>query len=195
MLLRELILRTRSVRRFLQDRSVALSSLEELVDLARLSASASNVQPLKFILSTDPDTNTRIFPHTSWAGYLEEWEGPAEGERPAAWIIILGDETLRDSFGCDHGIAAWSIALGAAEQGLGTCIMGSVEEEGLRAALEVPDHLRVLLALALGEPAEEVRLENLRAPGGDIRYWRDGEGVHHVPKRPLDELVVARYGG
>ncbi|MFO7767888.1 MAG: nitroreductase family protein [bacterium] len=194
MTLRELILKTRSTRRFRQDREVTLAALREIADLARISASASNLQPLKFILSTDPSTNAAIFPHTAWAGYLEEWEGPPEGERPAAWVIILGDTTLRDTFGCDHGIAAWSMALGAAEKGLGTCIIGSLEVAGLREALEIPGHLRILLALGMGEPAEEIRLEDLQAPGGDIRYWRDREGVHHVPKRPLEELVLKTYG-
>ncbi len=179
----------RSYRRFQEDRPVDGKLLRELIGLARLSPSAGNLQPLKYIISTDPDTNRKIFPTTAWAGYLRDWPGPAEGERPAAYIIILGDTEISRNFGCDHGIAAQSIMLGAAEKGLGGCMIGSIEREELRRALEIPERYEILLILALGHPGEKVVLEDI-GPGGDIRYYRDSEGVHHVPKRPLDELIL-----
>ena len=165
-----------------------------MVNLARLSASAANLQPLKYILSCDPGTNARIFPHTRWAGYLKGWPGPVEGERPAAYIVILGDTEIRKSFGCDHGIAAQSIMLGAAERGLGGCMIGSIDRDALRQALDIPGQYECLLVLALGKPKETVVLEEV-GPDGDIKYYRDDEGVHHVPKRPLDELILRTYGG
>ena len=126
-MLEDLIRKNRSYRRFHQDVAVDIEMLRALVDLARLSASGSNLQPLKYILSCEPETNARIFPHTRWAGYLKDWSGPAEGERPSAYIIILGDTEIRKSFGCDHGIAAQSIMLGATERGLGGCMIGSID--------------------------------------------------------------------
>ena len=159
------------------------------MDLARLSASAANRQPLKYILSCDPKRNVLIFPHLAWAGYLKDWGGPQEGERPSAYIIILGDKEISRSFGCDHGIAAQSILLGAVERGLGGCIIGSIRREKLRQALQIPDRYEILLVLALGKPKEKVVIETL-GPDGDIRYWRDKEGVHHVPKRSLDEIII-----
>ncbi|HDQ73520.1 MAG TPA: nitroreductase family protein [Chloroflexi bacterium] len=192
-MLKDLIRKNRSYRRFDQTVPVALDTLREIVDLARLSASGSNLQPLKYVLSCDPDLNARVFPHTRWAGYLKDWKGPAEGERPAAYVVILGDREIRPEFGCDHGIAAQSMMLGAAEQGLGGCMLGALDRQGLRETLEIPERYEILLVLALGKPAEEVVLEDV-GPDGDVKYYRDEDGVHHVPKRPLDEVVLKTFG-
>ena len=188
-MIRDLIIATRSVRRFHQSTAVDLETLRQLVDLARLSASAANLQPLKYILSCDRERNALIFPLLAWAGYLKDWPGPVEGERPAAYIVILGDKDLRQSFDCDHGIAAQSILLGATERGLAGCIIASVQRRELREALAIPEHLEILLVLALGRAKEKVVIEPV-GPEGDIKYWRDADGVHHVPKRALDEIVV-----
>jgi nitroreductase len=133
-MIRDLILKNRSYRRFHQEVDIKRETLRELVDLARLSPSARNAQPLKYILSCEPQRNSLIFPHLAWAGYIKGWSGPCEGERPSAYIIILGDTEIRQSFGCDHGVAAQS--------------------------------------------------------SGDTKYWRDSNGVHHVPKRPLDDIII-----
>ena len=188
-MLKDLILNNRSYRRFQENVPLSIETLRELVDLARLSASAANSQPLKYILSCDPSKNALIFPHLAWAAYLEDWPGPAEGERPSAYIIILGDTAITRNFHCDHGIAAQSILLGAAEKGLGGCMIGSIKRDHLRAALHLPDRYEILLVLALGKPKEEVVLETVR-PDGDVKYWRDAGGIHHVPKRALDDLIV-----
>jgi len=189
---KELLLQTRSYRRFDQGRPVSLDTLRELVDLARQAASGSNIQPLKYILSADADTNARIFPCTRWAGYLKDWAGPAKGERPAAYIIILGDTELRQEFSTDLGIAAQTIMLGATERGLGGCMIGSIDRPALRDILQVRERYEILLLLALGKPAETVVLEPV-GPDGSIRYYRDGDDVHHVPKRSLKEIIVSTY--
>ena len=110
-------------------------------------------------------------------------------ERPSAYVIILGDTAIARNFGCDHGIAAQTILLGATEKGLGGCMIGNIRREELRNALSVPEHLEILLVLALGKPVEEVVIEPVAADG-KIRYWRDSDGVHHVPKRALDDIIV-----
>lgn len=187
-MLRELIVRNRSCRRFHEDVGVERETLVELVDLARLSPSAGNLQPLKYMLSFDPAANALIFPCLAWAAYLKDWPGPAPGERPAAYIIVLGDTEISASFGCDHGIAAQSILLGAAEMGLAACILGSINREALRKAVDLPQRCEILLVLALGKPKETVILETV-PDSGDVRYWRDGSGVHHVPKRRLEDII------
>jgi nitroreductase len=187
--IRELLRRSRSYRRFFEENRIEREVLEELVDASRYAPSAANRQPLKYILSYEPAKNELIFPHLTWAGYLEDWPGPVEGERPAAYIIILGDTAVHPSFGCDHGIAAQTILLAAAEQGIGGCIIGSIDRKALRSALALPERYEMLLVLALGRPKEQVVLEET-APDGDIRYWRGSDGVHYVPKRPLDELIL-----
>lgn len=188
-LLRDLVARSRSYRRFDESEPVSLDTLRELVDLARLAPSASNRQPLKYILSADRERNELIFPCLGWAGFLRDWGGPAQGERPTAYIVILGDTEIRNDFGCDHGIAAQTIMLGATEKGLGGCIIGSVKREALRQALSIPPQYEVLLVLALGKPAERVVIEPMGADG-DIKYWRDQDSVHHVPKRSLEEIII-----
>lgn len=188
-MLRDLIVKNRSYRRFFQEQAIGINTLRELVDLARLSASAANLQPLKYILSCTTEKNALIFPHLAWAGYLKDWPGPGEGERPAAYIIILGDRGVSKSFGCDHGIAAQSILLGAAEKGLGGCMIASIERNQLSKALEIPASYEILLVLAIGKAKETVAIEMV-GHDGDIKYWRDSENVHHVPKRVLDDVII-----
>jgi len=188
-MIRDLIKNTRSYRRFHQEVAIELETLRELVDLARLSAAAGNLQPLKYMLSNDPERNGKIFQYLAWAGYLKDWPGPSEGERPAAYIIVLGDTGITKSFGCDHGIACQNILLGAVEKGLGGCIIGSINREKLRKDLKIPEHLEILLVVALGKPKETVVLETVGADG-DIKYWRDSDGIHHVPKRSLEDIIV-----
>lgn len=182
-------MKNRSYRRFYQEESISMDVLRDLVDLARFSPSAANRQPLKYILANEPEQNAKIFSCLGWAGYLKDWPGPKEGERPSAYIVILGDTRITDDFYCDHGIAAQSIMLGAVEKGLGGCIIASVNREKLREVLQIPEDYRILLVLALGKTRETVVLEELGADG-DIRYWRDPEGTHHVPKRSLSELII-----
>ena len=193
-MIEDLVRQNRSYRRFHQDVPVRIETLRALVNLARMSASGANKQPLKYVLSSDRETNARIFPHTRWAGYLKDWGGPEEGERPAAYVVILGDTEISKSFDCDHGIAAQSIMLGATERGLGGCMLGALDREGLRRTLDIPERYEILLALALGKPRETVVIEDV-GPDGDIKYYRDDAGVHHVPKRSLDELILREYGG
>jgi len=188
-MLKSLILKNRSYRRFYQDYPITRDTLVELVDLARLSASASNRQPLKYFLSYKNETNDIIFPHLGWAGYLKDWGGPVEGERPSAYIILLGDKTISQNVGCDHGIAAQSILLGATEEGLGGCMIGSARKLELAQSLSLPDQFEILLVIALGKPKEVVVIEPL---GGDndIKYWRDAQSIHHVPKRSLEDVII-----
>ena len=188
-MLKGLILKNRSYRRFHPGTAVQLNTLKELVNLARMCPSAANKQPLKFILSNEPEKNALIFSCTSWAGYLKEWKGPAEGERPSAYIIILCDTEISESADTDCGIAAQSILLGAVEIGLGGCMLGALQRETLVKLLEIPSRYRVLLAIALGKPKEKVVIEDT-VKDNNIKYWRDNTDVHHVPKRPLEDLIL-----
>ncbi|HLC17585.1 MAG TPA: nitroreductase family protein [Thermodesulfobacteriota bacterium] len=188
-MMKELVFKNRSYRRFHEEFVVDEETLKGLVDLARLSASSANLQPLKYILSFDQVTNSRVFPSLSWAGYLKDWPGPREGERPSAYIIVLGDTGITGSFGCDHGIAAQSILLGAVERGLGGCVISSIDRDGLRGSIGIPERFDILLVIALGKPKETVKIETV-GPDGDVRYWRDYDGTHHVPKRSLEEILL-----
>lgn len=189
---KDLVYRNRSYRRFHQEHRIPLGALRELADLGRMSACGANKQPLRYILSADPVKNSAIFPFLYWAKNLPQWNGPVEGERPAAYIIIVGDRTISESFGQDHGIAAQSIMLGAAERGLGGCMIANIDKPGLRAALGLDERYEVLLVLALGRPTETVVVDELD-PAGNPSYWRDEQQVHHVPKRRLKDIILAEH--
>lgn len=186
--LKALILKSRSYRRFDESFQIESKTLESLIDLARLSPTGANKQPLKFVIFNTPEGCKRVFPFIAWAGYLKEWSGPEAGERPSAYIIILGDKTISEVFGVDHGIAAQSIMLGATEAGLGGCIIGSIKREELAEELSLPDKYEIQLILAIGKPVEKIIVEDIK--DSDVRYWRDKDMNHHVPKRGLDELII-----
>jgi nitroreductase len=188
-MIRDLVLKNRSYRRFHEEVDIKIETLKELVDLARLSASAMNAQPLKCILSCDRRRNSLIFPHLVWATSLKTWPGPAEGERPSAYIVILGDTEISRFRDYDAGIAAQSILLGATENGLGGCMIANIRKEDLRKGLDISERYEILLVLALGKPREKVVIETVESDG-DTEYWRDNEGVHHVPKRLLDDIII-----
>jgi nitroreductase len=187
---KDIVLKTRSYRRFYEDVAISIETLRELVDLARLSASARNMQPLKYVLCCNRETNAAVFSTLAWAGYLTDWPGPVEGERPSGYIVVLGDKSLSQSFGVDHGIAMQSILLGATEKGLGGCMIGSVQRERLRAILGISEHYEILNVVALGKPKETVVIDPV-GPDDSIKYWRDGTAVHHVPKRALQDIIVS----
>ena len=189
----DLIKKNRSCRRFYQEEAVGLGTLKNLVDLARLSASAANLQPLKYILSTNSEKNALIFSCLGWAGYLKDWPGPQDGERPSGYIVILCDrEKATEWIGYDCGIACQSILLGAREMGLAGCMIGSINRKKLREILTIPVPYKILLVIALGKPNEEIVIDTVD-PNNNIRYWRDEKGMHHVPKRDLKDIIIGLY--
>jgi nitroreductase len=192
-MIKNLIKKNRSYRRFHQNHRVDVETLRELVDLARLSGSAANLQPLRYILACDPQINEQIFACLGWAAYLKNWPGPKEGEQPPAYIIILSDiAKANDYVGYDCGIAGQSILLGAVEKGLAGCMLGSINRKKLKDILNIETEFKILLVIALGEPKEEVVIETV-GHDNNIRYWRDDKEIHHVPKRKLSDVIVASF--
>ncbi len=189
-MIRDLIITNRSYRRFYQDFNVGLDTAKSLIDLARLGASAGNKQPLKYLISCDAGRNAVVFSKISWAAALTDWPGPEDGEKPSAYIIILEDTELTNPYvKYDAGIAAQSILLGAVAKGLGGCMIASVKSQQLQRELAIPDKYNILLVVALGKPKEKVVIETVQPPG-DTTYWRDAKGVHYVPKRSLEDIII-----
>jgi nitroreductase len=185
----DLLQQNRSFRRFVQSEKISRETLSKWIDNSRYCASARNAQPLKYVIACSPEKNEAVFDTLSWAGYLKNWQGPEEGERPAAYIVMLNDETIASNFHCDHGIAAQTILLSACEDGFGGCIVAAVDRKALRQILNLPVHLDIIQVIALGKPNETVVLEEIpQTP--EFKYWRTDDQVHHVPKRPLTDLIV-----
>lgn len=185
--MRQLIVRNRSYRRFEQNTAISKQTLRDLVELARLSASAANLQNLRFWLVEHPHSG--VFESLKWANYLKDWKGPMEGEQPAAYIVVLSTRNCSKYDFIDTGIACQSILLGATELGLGGCMLAAVDRENVHRVLQIPNQWEIVLVIALGVPAEEVVLDTI-PPGGNIEYWRDERDRHHVPKRELDTLIL-----
>ena len=188
-LLKELIDKNRTYRRFYQNERMNMETLRELVDYARISSSGANRQPLKYIISNDEKKNQLIFSNLKWAGYLKDWDGPVVGERPSAYIIVLIDTTISKNPMWDHGIASTNILLGATEKGYGGCMVASINKEQVIKELHIPEHYEILMVIALGKPREEVILYEI-GNGDDIKYWRDEKQTHHVPKRKLHDVIL-----
>ena len=107
-MLKDLLLQTRSFRRFYEDERLDADVLTAAIDAARLCPSARNAQPLKYRLVTERDECDRLFPTLRWAAYLKDWGGPAEGARPAAYLIqLLDTRIVRDPY-CDDGTSRLS---------------------------------------------------------------------------------------
>ena len=175
----------RTIRKYLQ-KAVPEEVLLKCVDAARLSPSGANLQPLSYIIVNDQKLLKKVLSTLSWAGYLPDYQ-PREEEMPRAYIIILLDEEISRTPNHDAGIAAMSISMVAYDEGLGSCILGAVDREKLSEILEVPKCLAVVLVVALGYPAENPVVETVK--DGDIKYWLDENGVLHVPKRDLKDIV------
>lgn len=190
--LAELVRKNRSYRRYDGKHTVSLQTMRDLVGLARITPSAMNRQPLKYIISCGSDTNARIYETLSWAGSLKDWDGPQPHERPTAYVVILVDKDLNPNAGNDTGIAAQTMLLAAVEMGLGGCMVGAINRPALTEVLSIPEGLEPGLVLAIGKPVEEVVLEDAE-PGGSVTYYRRPDQSHHVPKRTMGEILVAEH--
>lgn len=175
----------RSIRKYTQDK-VSNEVLLKCVDAARLSPSAMNRQPLKYIIVDDKELLVKVFETLSWAGYLPEYK-PNQNEMPTAYIIILLDRKIREKCGHDAGIAAMSISMVASEEGLGSCILGAIDRPKMREVLNVPDDFDILLCVSLGFPAESPIADEVE--DHNIKYWLDRDGKLHVPKRDLKDII------
>ena len=189
---KELVKANRSCRRFDSSHKIEEATLKNLVDLARNTASAGNMQPLKYMISKDDEKNKEIFSTLGWAAYLKDWDGPIETEQPTGYIVILGDTTVAKRFWCNHGIAAQTILLGARAAGLSGCMFASINIKELKTILNIKDHLEIKLVLALGKPVEIAQIDDIETDG-DIKYFRDDDQVHHVPKRKLNDIVIGSW--
>lgn len=183
---RELVLKNRSTRAFDPARRISREELEQLVDLARLTPSAVNLQPLKYLLSWQEETNALILAHTAWAGLLKDISLPPEGKGPAGYIVICTDTRIAKNAATDVGIAAQTILLGAVEKGLSGCMIGAIDPK-LHDLLGLKEQYRISLIVALGKGAEDIRLTETK--GNDTAYYREGD-AHYVPKRPLEEILI-----
>ncbi len=189
-MMKELVSKCRSYRRFYEEERITEEQLKELVDLARMTASAANAQALKYRLVCRKEECEKLFPQITWAGALTDWDGPEPGERPSGYIVICCDQTLGKNKMWDEGITAQTIMLGAVEMGFGGCMIASFKRKETAEILGIDqERYQPSLVLALGKPKETVVVVPMKEDG-DVRYYRDEKQVHYVPKRELEDLII-----
>ena len=184
---------TRTFRRFDASFKVEDDVLQSLVNLGRLAGSARNVQPWQYILVNDQDNCNAVFPHLRWAGYLADWAGPEKGEEPTGYILCILNKnwwkgSMKEAW-FDLGIASQNMLMGASELGFGGCRIASFTKE-LASLFPLEEYHSLELVIALGKPVEKVKMVD-GLPAGNVKYWRDGDDVHHVPKRVLEDIVLS----
>ena len=182
----ETIIKRRSIRRYKQ-KPISLDILKKLVNAARLAPSAANLQPFKYIVVYDKKLCDRIFKTIKWASYLKPSWFPKEGERPAAYIVIINTQEDNPYYMRDMGLAAENIILTAEEEGMGCCILYNIDRDAIRDILNVPAEYQIDSMISLGYKGEEVILEE---DNEKVEYWRDENDILHVPKKPLEEILV-----
>ncbi len=182
----ELAEKTRSYRRFIEGKQVTSEEVRKMIAVAGMAPCASNLQRLRFSIITDERERNILFPGIGWAGYITEWEGPAPGERPSAYIVVHAPREEKFFTGIDVGIVASYIVLSASAAGIGSCMLLNFASETVNAIAPAEGYNPRLL-IALGYPGETVLLEK---DNDKIRYWRDGKGVHHVPKLSLETIIL-----
>lgn len=182
------IMKRRSIRKF-EQKPVSREDLIKLIDCARVAAYGANAQPLKFAVIDAKNQCDDIFPFIKWAAYLTNG-APRENERPAAYIAILGDTSIKASgaFEVEAGAAVTTMMIEAVEMGLGSCWLGAIDRGEIKKALGFADNLNVVYLLALGYPKQESKITEMK--NGDVKYFLDENGVINVPKRNLQEIIV-----
>jgi len=183
----DLILKRRTIRKFKQ-RKIDKNTLEKLINAARFAPSAANLQPLKYVIVDKPEKVEKVFENVRWAGYIAPAGNPEKDERPVAFIAILVDtEIKKNDYQHDIGAAVQNILLAALEEGIGTCWMGAIDRDKIRAVLNIPERYILDTVIALGYPAENPVAED---ENGSIKYYKDSSGVLHVPKRKLSDIIL-----
>lgn len=188
-LLKDLLIKNRSIRRFDSSKIISESTLRSLVELTRYCASGRNLQPLRYRLVTNPIECAALFPALAWAGYYKDWDGPEENERPVAYLVQCIDTELAQDCLCDDGLQLEAITLGATALGISGCIIKAFNVSALIESLAIPPRFKPRYVLALGYPSEKAEIVNLK-PDGDIKYYRNESDTQCVPKRSIDTLLI-----
>ncbi|HHY82209.1 MAG TPA: nitroreductase family protein [Clostridiales bacterium] len=182
----DLIKSRRTIRKY-QQKKIDTEILTNLVDCARMAPSGRNRQPLEYYIVQDEQLLEPVFRTLSWAGYIAPEGDPKEGEKPAAYIVVLVRSEFADQLAkSDAGAAIENILLAAWGYGIGSCWLGSVKRKDLAQILNIPGDYNIDSVIALGYPAESPVAEDSNQ---STIYYKDDKGVLHVPKRPLKSIL------
>ncbi len=192
-MIKDLVIRNRSYRKFVNTKKVTAGQLEDLVDIARLTPSSKNCQPLKYLLVTTPKDVDFVFSHLKWAWHLKHWDGPDKSQQPPAYIIMCIDKDLNDQALIDAGISAQTILLAATENNMGGCIIRTVNRYAIAKYFDLPENIEIVQVIAIGYPDQKIELTTV-SEDGSVSYFEDESGIHYVPKRNIEDIIISRKG-
>ena len=188
----DLVKANRSYRGYDESRKVTRDELLSLVELARISPSSLNAQPLKYYIAYEKEKVEIIQARTKWAAGLPKLNLPYEGKRPTAFIVICQDLNIVpaiEKYQKDVGIVAQTMLLGATELGLGGCMIGNFSQDEMKKAIGVSENLQPVLVIGIGKPMENIVITEV-SENESMKYYRDENDTHYVPKRKLQDIVV-----
>ena len=182
----EAVIKRRTIRRFKQE-PISFEVLEKIVNAGRLAPSGANLQPVECVVADIPDLVVKVFETLAWAGYISPAGNPPEGQRPVAYIIVLTNNNKNEG-DCVRDVAAAieNMILVALEEGIGSCWLGSIDRVKLKSILKLPEHINIDSVVALGYSDESPQVEEMK---DSVEYWKDENGVLHVPKRSLGDVL------
>ena len=182
----DLIKSCRSYRRFDASRKITAEELYSIAEAVRYTPSAANLQRLRLLLITDEHECDTVFSSLRFAASLKDWNGPTAEERPVAYAVFLSECELDTTVAIDLGICSEALLLSARERGIGGCIFRSFDKNTLSPIIQ--EGYNVHEVIALGYPSETVLIED--CTDGDIKYYRDSDDRHVVPKLPMEKIVI-----
>jgi nitroreductase len=187
----EAIKKRRTIRRFKQD-TIPSDILKKLIDYARVAPAGNNIQAVEYIIVESSEMKAKMFPLVRWAASLpKELRTPESGQEPTAYIIVLVNKNIKQSYyDFDVGAAVENILLGAVSFGIGTCWMGSIKGEKIRALLDIPEFYEIKHVISLGYPDEISIIEPFE---DSYKYWKNSDGTMHVPKRDLNGIIYKNF--
>lgn len=175
----ELIQRRQSTRKY-SDRAVENEKISRCIEAARLAPSASNSQPWTFIVIDEPklknavayETYSTLVPFNKFAPQAAVIIAIV-AEKPGLITQIGGKLKNKDFYLMDIGIAAEHICLQAAEDGLGSCMLGWFNEKKVMELLNVSKSKRIPLLITIGYPEnEDQKTKKRRATEDILKYNR-----------------------
>lgn len=180
----------RSYRKFDESRLISKNDIDEILNSIKFASCANNRQYLRFISVENKNKVLEIFDNTKWAASLKNNMGrPKEGERPVYFIAILSDDDKKLRFnGIDEGLVISNLTLVAAEKGIGSCIIGSVNDKKMREILNYKDNYSCEVVIAFGYPIVKSTIKEIDLEE-DQSYYLDEDGNYIVPKYKLNDIV------
>ena len=159
----ELANKRQSVRKY-SDKHIDREKIDRCIEAARIAPSACNSQPWKYIVVDNPELKEKLANETfSAIAPFNKFSTQCPVivaivmEKPKMISRVGGKIKDKDFYLFDIGITAEHFCLQAAEEGLGTCMLGWFNEKNVIKLLGIPSKKRIGLLITLGYQADEQR--------------------------------------